>query len=144
MELNGRSLYFVAVKLLLRSDDRLLITHDIFGRWDISGGRMQNFEFNKPLPSVADRKMTEKVGSDVKFELGGPKVFFRVERYEHGVDQKVRIFAVGYEAEYISGEIKLGDNHDDFKWVDVNTFKPEDSFEGGWEIGLREYLESLV
>ncbi len=32
---HDKDLYFVAVKLLLRDGDKLLITHDIFGVWDL-------------------------------------------------------------------------------------------------------------
>ncbi len=142
MEINGKDVYFVAVKLLLRDGDKLLITHDVFGSWDIPGGRIKKDEFNKPLESVIERKMKEEIGSEVKYSLGEPKVFFRVERMEHGVNMKVRIFAVGYEATYESGDISLGDHHDEFRWVDINTFKPEELFKDGWQTGLQEYIEN--
>jgi len=55
----------------------------------------------------------------------------------------VRIFAVGYEAEYLGGNIQLGGNHDANKWVDVATFKPADYFTGGWLKGVQDYLRQL-
>src|SRR4051812_49198435 len=120
-----KDLYFVAVKLLLRDGDKLLITHDIFGDWDIPGGRIKKDEFDTPLESVIERKMKEELGADVKFKLGQPKVFFRHERKEQKLGEMVRIFAVGYEAEYRGGEIQLGNHHDKFEWVDAKAFKPE-------------------
>ena len=136
-----KDLYFVAVKLLLRDGDKLLITHDIFGAWDIPGGRIKKEEFDTPLESVIERKVREELGSEVKYELGEPKIFFRHERQEDGLDgQTVRIFAVGYEAKYTGGDIKLGEHHDKMEWVDLKTFKPEDYFTGGWLAGIQEYL----
>lgn len=136
-----KDLYFVAMKLLLRDGDKLLITHDIFGEWDIPGGRIKPDEFEKPLESVIERKVREELGPEVKYKLGEPKVFFRHERNEHGIDGKrVRIFAVGYEAEYLGGDIKLGKHHDKMEWVDIKSFKPEDYFVGGWLKGIKEYL----
>lgn len=140
MELNGKDVYFVAVKLLLRDGDRLLVTHDIFGSWDLPGGRIKKDEFGKPFEAIIERKMREELGRDVVYELGEPKVFFRVERHEQGIDMPVRIFAVGYEARYKSGEIKLGEHHDEYRWVDITDFKPEELFDGGWLAGLQEYI----
>ena len=136
-----KDLYFVAVKLFLRDGDRLLIIHDIFGSWDLPGGRIKKDEFEKPLESVVERKVREELGKEVRFELGEPKVFFRHERQEVGLAGKtVRIFAVGYDAKYLGGNIKLGDYHDKMEWVNLKNFKPEKYFTGGWLAGVQEYL----
>jgi len=136
-----KDLYFVAVKLLLRDGGKLLITHDIFGSWDLPGGRIKKDEFSKSLEAVIVRKMQEELGTDVAYELGEPKVFFRVEREEQGLNgQRVRIFAVGYEAKYLGGDIKLGEHHDQMEWVDIHTFVPEKYFMGGWLTGVQEYI----
>lgn len=136
-----KDLYFVAVKLLIRDGNKLLITHDIFGSWDLPGGRIKKDEFKSSLPSVIERKMNEELGADFRYSVGEPVVFFRVEREEHGLDnQKVRIFAVGYNASYEGGEIQLGKNHDKYEWVDTETFKPEGYFVDGWLDGVQEYL----
>lgn len=137
-----KDVYFVAVKVLLRKDDNLLITHDIFGEWDIPGGRIKPNEFEKPLNDIVTRKMIEELGDDVTYSLGKPVIFFRHERVEHTSKQPVRIFAVGYEATYKGGNIKLGSNHDKYEWVDIKTLEPEDYFTGGWLKGIQEYLQN--
>ncbi len=139
--MSEKDLYFVAVKLLLLDGDKLLITHDIFGSWDLPGGRIKVDEFDVPLESIIKRKVNQELGSDVSYKLGEPKKFFRVEREEHGLNgQKVRIFAVGYEAQYTGGNIKLGKHHDKMEWVDMHNFQPEDYFTEGWLGGVKEYL----
>lgn len=138
----NKDLYFVAVKIFLRDGDKLLITHDIFGSWDLPGGRIKKDEFDASLESVIARKMREEIGEDVRYELGAPKVFFRVERLENNTQEMVRIFAIGYEAKYLSGEITLGDHHDQMEWVDINNFNPEDYFTGGWLAGVQEYIKN--
>lgn len=141
MNVYDKDLYFVAVKLLVRDGNNLLITHDIFGAWDLPGGRIKKDEFKTSLPAVIERKMQEELGNDFKYSFSEPTVFFRVEREEHGLDnQKVRIFAIGYEALYEGGEIKLGEHHDKYEWVDIKIFKPEDYFVDGWLEGVQEYL----
>jgi 8-oxo-dGTP pyrophosphatase MutT (NUDIX family) len=143
-QLFEKDLYFVAVKLFLRIGDKLLITHDIFGSWDLPGGRIRKDEFDKPLESVIKRKVIEELGPTVRYQLGDPEVFFRVERQEHGLDgQLVRIFAIGYDAKFEGGDVGLGDHHDKMEWVNVNSLKPEDYFTGGWLIGVKEYLAKL-
>ncbi len=136
-----KDLYFVAVKLFLRNGGKLLITHDIYGDWDLPGGRIRKDEFSSPMETTIDRKVREELGSQVSYNLGSPQVFFKVERQEHDLaGQKVRIFGVGYAAEYIGGDIALGQHHDQMKWVDIDTFNPEEYFNGGWLEGVREYL----
>ena len=139
-----KDLYYVAVKLFLRDGNKLLISHDIFGDWDLPGGRIRKDEFNKPLESVIERKINEELGAGVKYQLGKPKVFFRVERQEHDLQgQTVRIFGVGYEAQYLGGMIDLGKHHDQMEWVDVTMFQPDQYFTGGWLAGVQEYIQGL-
>jgi 8-oxo-dGTP pyrophosphatase MutT (NUDIX family) len=146
MDSKSKDLYFVAVKIFLRDGGKLLIIHDVFGAWDLPGGRIKKDEFNIGLEDVIKRKMREEVGEDLKYELGqANNIFFKVERHEAGLDgQLVRIFAVGYDAKYLGGEAKLGGHHDKMEWVDVKTFKPEDYFTGGWLTGVQEYVSKII
>jgi len=135
--------YFVAVKLLLRDGDKLLITHDIFGAWDIPGGRIRDDQFETKLEDVLAGKVAEELGKDLKYELEGIKTTFRVEREEAGLDgKKVRIFAVGYEAKYLGGDIKPGDHHDKYEWIDLKTVDlKEYASPGGWVEQLGAYID---
>lgn len=140
-----KDLYFVAVKLLIRDGNKLLITHDIYGDWDLPGGRIKKDEFNSSLESVIKRKMQEELGKGFKYNIGKPNVFFRVERKENKLNnEKVRIFAIGYDAEYLGGAISLGDHHDKYEWVDINTFQASEYFVGGWLKGVNEYLKKVI
>lgn len=141
-----KDLYFVAVKVfLVDSQGRLLIIKDIYDDgWDLPGGRLRPMDFDAPLENVVQRKMNEEVGGSVQYKLGKPVVFFRHERDEvlaSGNKEKRRIFAVGYEAEYLGGEIQLGDYLKDYKWVALDSFVPEDYLVGGWLKGVKEYIQ---
>jgi hypothetical protein len=64
---------------------------------------------------VVERKMKEELGNAVQYKLGNPVVFMRHERDEilpTGNLEKRRIFAIGYLAKYLEGEIKLGKSHE--------------------------------
>ena len=139
-----KDLYYVAIKVLLRDGNNLLIVHDIFGEWEIPGGRILKSEFSVPLEKVLERKIREELGPSVQYKVGKPVTFFRVERIEQTDPPKqIRIFGIGFEAEYLSGEITLGKHHDKFEWVDVTTFQPEKYMTTGWLEGIQEYLEYL-
>jgi ADP-ribose pyrophosphatase YjhB (NUDIX family) len=141
--MGNKDTYFVAVKVfLLDSEGNFLIIKDRFGDWDMPGGRLREQDFNVPLELVVERKMKEEIGGNVKYKLGGPVVFMRHERdeilsSEHR--EKRRIFAVGYTAQYESGEVMLGKNHNEYEWVLIKTFKPKTRFTGGWLQGIRDF-----
>ena len=136
-----KDLYYVAVKVFLEDKGKLFIFKDKFGDWDLPGGRIRKEEFETPLDAVIKRKMSEEIGNEVQYEIGKPIVFFRHERTEASSGQQVRIFAVGYEANFLGGEIKLSEIHTQSEWVDIATFKSEDYFTGGWLKGVQEYLK---
>ncbi len=142
--ISGKDLYFVAVKVFLRDKaGRLYITKDKFNCWDIPGGRLKYDDFNKTLEKVVARKMKEELGFATKYKLGTPVVFMRHERGEilpDGNRTKVRIFAIGYEAQYLGGKIQLGKNHTKGEWVDLGQFNPARYFTGGWLKGVKEYI----
>lgn len=141
MSIDQKDTYFVAVKIFLNKDGKLLILRDNFGDWDLPGGRIMKDEFEAPLDQIIKRKMREECG-DIEYKIGKPVVFMRHERVEKAPgNPKVRIFAIGYEGILESGEIKTSARHPEVLWVDPKTFKPEGYFTGGWLKGVKEYLE---
>lgn len=136
-----KDLYFIAVKLFLERGGKFLILKDNFGVWDLPGGRLLKTEFSTPLEKVIRRKMREELGNDIKYKIVKPVVFMRHQRIEQIAGRpKVRIFAIGYLARYLSGTIKLSARHIKAIWVSRKTFKPEKYFKGGWLKGVKEYL----
>ncbi len=135
--------YFVAVKLFLERDGKLFIFKDRFGAWDIPGGRIKKHEFATPIPEVIARKMAEEVGPQVQYEVAAhPEILMRHERVESSEGNPiVRIFGLGYIAEWKSGEPQLSEAHTELLWVEPTSFKPEDYFTGGWLKGVEEYLK---
>lgn len=133
--------YFVAVKVFLEKDGKFLVMKDNFGDWDLPGGRIKKDEFNTPLEDVIARKMKQEIGEEVKYKLGKPIVFMRHERTEHSTGEKARIFAVGYQAEWLEGEVTTSERHTEVLWADQKTFKAADYFTGGWLKGVEEYVQ---
>lgn len=138
----------MAVKVFLQDESgRLLITKDRFDTWDIPGGRLREVDFSEPLEAVIDRKMKEELGESAQYTLGEPVVFMRHERDEllpSGEYEKRRIFAIGYRATYLGGDIVMGSNHEQYEWVSLDTFIPEKYFTGGWLLGVKEFISKVV
>lgn len=141
-----KDVYFVAVKMFLEDGKgSLFIFRDKFGDWDLPGGRLRETDFKTPLEAVAERKLREELGEHAQYRLGKPVVFMRHERDEMiagGKKEKRRIFAVGFKAAYLGGEITLGNNHTESKWIRLAEFRPEEYFTGGWLDGVRAYMLS--
>jgi 8-oxo-dGTP pyrophosphatase MutT (NUDIX family) len=135
-----RDLYYVAVKLFLERKGKLFIFKDRFGDWDLPGGRIQKHEFHAPLDQVIKRKMAEELGSSARYKLGKPVVFMRHQRLERSTKKTVRIFAIGYRATLLSGNLGLSEMHTESLWVSIKSFNPKRYFEGGWLEGVQEYL----
>jgi hypothetical protein len=141
MSIEQKDTYFVAVKIFLEKDGKFLIMKDNFGDWDLPGGRIKKDEFEASLESIIDRKMKQEVGEAIQYKIGKPLLFLRHERVEASEgNPTVRIFAVGYPATWIQGEVDLSERHTEMLWADPKTFKPEDYFKGGWLKGVQEYL----
>lgn len=142
--MENKDVYFVAVKIFfLDLKGSFLIIKDRFGDWDIPGGRLRENDFETPLETVAERKIKEELGENVKYKFSKqPILFMRHERDEilpSGEREKRRIFALGYIAKYEGGEIKIGKNHEKYEWVPVKNFKPEEYFTGGWLKGVQDF-----
>lgn len=139
--IENKDWYFVAVKVFLEKDGKFLVMKDNFGQWDLPGGRIKKDEFEVPLEDIVKRKMREEVGDGVAYTLGKPIVFMRHERVEHAPgNPTVRIFTVGYQADWESGEVGFSERHTELLWADPAIFKAEDYFTGGWLKGVQEYI----
>lgn len=141
MNIEQKDIYYVAVKVFLKKDGKLLILKDSFEDWDLPGGRIKKDEFYVSLDQIIKRKMSEELGNDIQYTIGKPIVFMRHQRVEQVLGKPtVRIFALGYEGVLKSGTIQLSKRHTESMWVDLNDFKPEKYFKGGWLKGIQEYL----
>ncbi|MBI3305303.1 HDIG domain-containing protein [Candidatus Parcubacteria bacterium] len=138
--LAAKDLYFVAVKMFLRRKNTLLIIKDVFGDWDLPGGRIRTNEFATPLNKIIERKAREELGLTIRYTLGQAIVFMRHERRERSLHKPVRIFAIGFAAHWTKGEVRLSSTHSEFLWVPLSSLRPQQYFTGGWLKGVEEYL----
>ncbi len=134
--------YHVAIKAFTRKGDDILVCLDrLSGTWDLPGGRIGIGEFDISLEEILNREITEELGPEFRCKNNGPVGIFRHRRPEISAEDKheVRILMIGFELEYLGGEITLSDEHTEYRWV-----KPEEAVRllpGGQREGMRKYLE---
>jgi len=125
MEKPKAAVFQISVKILLRSGDKVLLTRGQEGDIDLPGGRIDVGEETIPFGDVILREVKEELGEDVKFHLG-PILFMHHVGY---IKEEEWFLNIVFDAEYISGDIKLSDEHISYEWIDRNLYKvPREDF----------------
>lgn len=113
----------ISLKLILCKGDRILIlTETKNGCLDFPGGRIEKNEKDMPLKDLFKREIEEELGKDVKYEILDPVIQYR--RHKDSIVTPVLVTV--YEANYLSGEIKLSSEHNHYEWVDPKTYNLKD------------------
>lgn len=123
MGLQNHAYFQVATKLMLKKGGKILalITNDDY--LDFPGGRIDETEVDLPLEVALKREIEEELGPSLKYEVEKP-IFISKRHYTKN-GQNFRIVAIYYEAKYLSGDIKLSDEHAVFKWVSPSKLLAE-------------------
>lgn len=105
--------FFVGQKAFIRKGDEVLIVLIKNNFFDFPGGKVQVDETD--MEKSLQREVTEETGLTIK--IGNPFTTWIHEPPQgHRLHGK-KIYLVGYICEYISGEITLSDEHENFRWV---------------------------
>ncbi len=111
-------LLFVGQKAFIDKDGEILVLTDPQLGVDLPGGKIKEGELN--LAEALKREVKEETGLEI--EIGKPFTTWMIEfPLDHRNQGKV--FLVGYECKYISGEITLSDEHTEHKWVNKENFQ---------------------
>lgn len=131
------NLFFVGQKAFIEKDGKVLVLFKPDDRrLDIPGGRIQANETDLKLALV--REVLEETGLQIKIDDPFYTWTFVIgENYKHAGQT---IFLVGYRCEYISGELKISDEHGEYKWVDKESYKELKSSIGHFN-ALEKYFE---
>ncbi|MCL1902208.1 MAG: NUDIX domain-containing protein [Alphaproteobacteria bacterium] len=110
----------VAVKAIIQKDGKVLALKRstrvgvVPGTWDIPGGRIDFGE--TPIDAIA-REIMEETGLSVKIGTPWSTWTFMIDNSD------VQVVGVTMLAEYIGGEIKLSDEHLEYRWIDPSEFE---------------------
>jgi len=108
---------YVAVKALIFKDERFLIVkrgsnEDVYAEeWDIPGGKVRFGE--NPIESLK-REVREETG--IQINVNKPLdvwTFFKDK-------SNIQVIGITFLCNFVSGDIVLGKEHTDFKWISPN------------------------
>ena len=109
-------IFHVGLKVLLRKEDTYLFLKTQRGHLDLPGGRIDNVEYETPLSEVLAREIREELG-EITYKVGKPVFQYR----RHSNATGVYVFITVYEAEFLSGKIRLSQEHSDYEWINPKT-----------------------
>ncbi len=110
--------FFVGQKAFVEKNGEILVLTDPIEGLDFPGGKMQVGE--KDVTAALKREVLEESGLSI--EVGEP---FYTRRYVFPKSSRhpgQPVFLVAYRCKYISGEMRLSDEHSQYRWVDKNNF----------------------
>jgi len=111
------AIFNVGQKAFIKKDDKVLVLWNAHGL-DFPGGRIKENEIadkvGESLVESLKREVAEEVALEI--EVGEP---FATWFYK----TKKAVFLVGYECKYVSGQVKLSDEHYKYEWVDKSNYK---------------------
>lgn len=67
------------------------------------------------------REVKEETGLDI--EVGEPFYSWVVKFPPHPIYKVNDVYLVAYRCKYVSGEVKLSEEHKSYKWVDRNNYR---------------------
>lgn len=125
--------YQISLKLLIKNKNNEILllkvggnnTSAYNGYYDFPGGRIDEEEFKTDLPKILQREVEEEVGNELKYQLlnDNPVGYGRHEDFSHRLNRDVRYFYLLFEANIISGDIKISKEHIDYVWMHYDEIK---------------------
>ena len=117
-------LFYVGQKALINRRGGILVLKDPFIGLDLPGGKIQEGEddLNKSLI----REVKEETGLEITVGSPFSRLSFNLRSSHKNAGKKV--YLVVFECRYLSGSVKLSNDHSEFYWLNKNNFnKVEDN-----------------
>lgn len=133
--MNEDAKFYVGQKAFIRKGDAILVLSDPQEGLDYPGGKIQLGETD--LIESLKREVREETGLEIN--VGAPfATWTNTFPPQHRLAGK-QVYLVGYRCEYVSGDVKLSDEHDKFVWVNKDNYKEADDGTSYFDI-LNKYF----
>jgi 8-oxo-dGTP diphosphatase len=123
----AHKLFEVGQKAFIEKDGQVLVVFFPNGWLDFPGGRINEGESD--LAESLKREVREE--TTLEIEVGAP--------FASWLGRDDTVFLIGYRCGYLSGEIKLSDEHQACRWVDGSNFRELDDGSAPFE-ALAQYF----
>lgn len=135
------AVFWVGQKAFIEKNGEVLVLHDPAEGLDFPGGRIEVGEAKdgdtSSLTLSLKREVLEETGLEV--EVGSPFAVWYNEFSAGHANAGKGVYLVGFKCHYLSGELKLSHEHDNFKWVNKSNYKEVNDGTSFFEI-LEKYF----
>jgi 8-oxo-dGTP diphosphatase len=117
-------LFFVCQKAFIEKDGKVLVIFDPIEGLDFPGGKIQDGELKSEDVSSVIKSLKREVKEETGLEIEVSDPFF-VSYYEYSQGHRNHgkgVYLTAFKGRHLSGEVKLSDEHDGFRWVDKSDY----------------------
>ena len=130
-------LFYVGQKAFIERDGKVLVLRDPVDGLDFPGGKIQEGESN--FVESLKREVREETGLEIV--VGDPFTTWYNKFPPHHRNANKEVYLVGFCCKYVSGEVRLSSEHDQFKWITRTTIQ-EVSEKSAYFEALEKYFQS--
>ena len=131
-------IFYVGQKAFIRKGNDVLVLKDPKEGLDFPGGKIQEGESD--LHEALKREVREEAGIGIR--VGKPFVAWMNSFPAHHRFAGKKVYLVGYECEYVSGEVTMSHEHSGFRWVNEDDFHEVDDGTAYFKI-LEGYFKDI-
>lgn len=136
------ALFCVGQKAFIEKDGKVLVLFDPTEGLDFPGGKIQEGEARDgdvlSLLNALKREVREESNLDI--EVFDPFAVWYHEFPLHHRNAGKVVYLIAFKCKYVSGEVTLSGEHNNFKWVDKNDYKEVDDCSDYFDV-LEKYFE---
>lgn len=145
--MDDHAIFQVSLKVIMKNNQgKILILKNINsssmpGFYDFPGGRISESEISEDFATNMDREIKEEIGSELEYKINNKPVSSSIHNYyskTHG--KTIHVLWLFFEAEFVKGDIKISDEHLEYKWIKLSADNINKYFTGGPLEGVKIYL----
>jgi len=122
-------LFQVGQKAFIEKDGEVLVVYFENGWLDLPGGRIDEGETD--IIAALRREVREETSLEI--EIGSPFVTW--------LSRGKAVYLVGYRCRYVSGDVRLSEEHASYRWVNATTYRELDDQDSEPFRALQRYFE---
>jgi 8-oxo-dGTP pyrophosphatase MutT (NUDIX family) len=115
-------MFFVGQKAFIEKDGSVLVLNDPVAGLDFPGGKIQIGETDFTL--ALKREVREETSLEIV--VGDAFATWFLEFAPPHRNAGKQVYLVGFKSKYLSGEVKLSDEHNLFRWVTKDNYREVD------------------
>ena len=135
------ALFCIGQKAFIEKDGKVLVLNDPVEGLDFPGGKIQEGEAKDGDASSLTRSLQREVMEETGLKIGVRNpfaVWYHEFPKNHRNYPKV-VYLIAFRCKYKSGELKLSEEHNNFKWVDKSSYQEVDDGSDYFDV-LKKYF----